>query len=109
MYKLFLLKPTTGQIIHSCEEPYDTDKVFSYKVRFKTLEEALSAKDDLLKKVEWAVVQIYNSSSNEDTFYSNRDIEQQYISEITAMNKYRALPWYKKLIKKKPKLTYLKI
>jgi len=108
MYKLFLVKPDTGQIILSTGEHLNTDQRPDYSDTFETLEEATKEKDVLLKKLNWGLVQIYNESKDEEMFYSNKEVQKQYMEEINKLNCYLALPWYKKVFTSRPALNYVK-
>jgi hypothetical protein len=108
MYRLHLVEPTTGKVLNSNGEYFDSRQVLDYTNTYKNLEEAIISKDELLRKVVWACVQIYDESTGEEKFYSNKEIEQQYIKEKQVLNEYLVLPWYKKLFVKKPLLKYVK-
>ena len=108
MYKLHLLKPNTGQVLNSDGEPYQRGQELHYKTTFSNLDDALKEKNSLLVTVEWGLVQIYDPNTQKNEFYSNEELSNQYISEVTKLGLYRALPWYKKVFVNKPELKYVK-
>ena len=108
MYKVHLIKPTTGQVLNSNGELHLSGEELCYETSATNIEEALSVKDNLLQQVTWGVVQIYDEAAKEEAFYSNKEIERQYIAETEQWNKYLSLPWYKKVFVGTPELKYVK-
>lgn len=108
MYKLHLVKPTTGQVLNSDGEFQLNGEELSYETCFKEFEEALSVKDFLLQQVVWGVVQIYDEVTRMEKLYSHEEIQRQYMTETELWNKYLSLPWYKKVFIAKPELKYVK-
>ena len=108
MIKVHLVKPTTGQVLKSNGELRLTGEEFSYETSFESLEEALLAKDNLLREVVWGVVSILDEDTKQETLYSNKEIERQYIAETEQWSTYLSLPWYKKMFVGKPELKYVK-
>jgi hypothetical protein len=108
MYKLFLVKPTTGLILRSNGEMFRKGEELDYRDTFESLDEALKQKDKLLCIVEWGVVVIYDETNEEEKFFSNEEIVDNYVAEADKLNCYLALPWYKKLFVTKPVLKYVK-
>lgn len=108
MLKVHLVKPTTGQVLNLDGELHLTGEKLSYETSFESYEEALMAKDNLLREVVWGVVSILDENTNKEALYSNKEIERQYIAETEKWNNYLSLSWYKKVFIGKPKLKYVK-
>ena len=107
MFSLYLLRPTTGQIINSDGSPFQKRVDSGYKCAFSDFDEALREKDQLLRKLEWALVQITDSQTQEQTHFSNEEQLSAYIAETGLLNEYLALPWHGKIFTKKPDLRYV--
>ena len=86
MYSLYLVKPTTGQVLNGNGELLSGSEALSYETSFSSYEEALTAKDALLKQVVWGVVQIYSEAEEKETFFFNEEFRLQYVEEAEAWN-----------------------
>ena len=109
MFKLYLIDPATGKILSSNGVLCCNDQELGYRCSFEFQDDALKEKDDLLNKVVWGIVQIYDEAIKNEMFYSNKNTEHQYLLEVAQRNHYLALPWYKRLFVSKPVLKYAKI
>lgn len=105
-YTLYLIDPKTGKTLNSDGQFLIRGDDFGYNNIFNNIEDAKLEKNNILKKVVWASVMIYEERRNKYSYYSNREIELQYLDEHIKFNNYFLLPWYKKILIKKPTFKY---
>lgn len=97
-----------GKILDSEGELWRQDVEIGYAQNFETLDAALKEKDRLLSKVSWGQVQIFDVTAEEKSIYVNKNVSEKYLAEQLLLNRYLALPWYRKIFTAKPVLKYLK-
>ena len=103
-----IANPEYGQILNYDSPPFFSVNGDRFEPIFETLAEAEAEKDRLLSKLPYVEVLMTNLENKEIKNFYNEEIQALYLQERQVYLTWLALPFYKKLFRKKPEAIYFK-